>query len=75
MTACVVVVWAVWLVWSVMSVMSVYISGEWVGYTGKPLKDVICIGIGGSYLGPEFVYEGLRTDPEAHTASHGRRLR
>jgi glucose-6-phosphate isomerase len=36
---------------------------------------VISIGIGGSYLGPEFVYEALRTDPEAGVAAQGRRLR
>ena len=30
------------------------------GVTGKPLTDVVSIGIGGSYLGPEFVYEALR---------------
>lgn len=50
-------------------------SGEWTGYTGKPLKDVVCIGIGGSYLGPEFVYEALRTDAEAAEGAQGRRLR
>jgi glucose-6-phosphate isomerase len=36
-------------------------SGEYVGATGKKFKTVLCIGIGGSYLGPEFVYEALRT--------------
>lgn len=50
-------------------------SGEWVGATGKPLTDVIAIGIGGSYLGPEFVYEALRMDPMASEAAKGRRLR
>ena len=30
------------------------------GATGKPLTDVVSIGIGGSYLGPEFVFEALR---------------
>ena len=38
-------------------------SGEWKGVTGKPLTDVVAVGIGGSYLGPEFVAEALRTDP------------
>jgi glucose-6-phosphate isomerase len=28
------------------------ISGEWKGYTGKPIKDIVNIGIGGSDLGP-----------------------
>jgi glucose-6-phosphate isomerase len=30
------------------------------GATGLPLTNVVSIGIGGSYLGPEFVYEALR---------------
>lgn len=50
-------------------------QGEWRGYTGKRLSDVIAIGIGGSYLGPEFVYEALRKDPTAASAAAGRRLR
>lgn len=36
------------------------ISGEWKGYTGKPITDVINIGIGGSDLGPFMVTEALR---------------
>ncbi|KAL3512104.1 hypothetical protein ACH5RR_024821 [Cinchona calisaya] len=36
----------------------------WVGATGKPLKDVVAIGIGGSSLGPLFVHTALQTDPE-----------
>ena len=43
--------------------------------TGAALTDVVSIGIGGSYLGPEFVAEALRTDPRASTAAAGRRLR
>jgi glucose-6-phosphate isomerase len=35
-------------------------SGEWKGYTGKPIKNVINIGIGGSDLGPVMTYETLR---------------
>jgi len=35
-------------------------SGEWKGHTGKPIKNVINIGIGGSYLGPEMAYLALR---------------
>jgi glucose-6-phosphate isomerase len=50
-------------------------SGQWTGATGKPLKDVVSIGIGGSYLGPEFVHEALRTDPACEKAAAGRRLR
>ncbi len=36
------------------------ISGEWKGYTGKAIQDVINIGIGGSDLGPYMVTEALR---------------
>jgi glucose-6-phosphate isomerase len=35
-------------------------SGIWVGYTGKPIRNVINIGIGGSDLGPVMAYEALR---------------
>jgi glucose-6-phosphate isomerase len=35
-------------------------SGEWKGHTGKKIKTVINIGIGGSYLGPEMAYSALR---------------
>jgi glucose-6-phosphate isomerase len=35
-------------------------SGEWKGYTGKPIKNVINVGIGGSDLGPVMAYEALR---------------
>jgi len=40
-------------------------SGEWKGYTGKSIKNVINIGIGGSYLGPAMAYDALRdfSDP------------
>ncbi len=34
-------------------------SGEWRGYTGKPIKDVVNIGIGGSDLGPKMVSSAL----------------
>lgn len=50
-------------------------SGSWVGATGKPLKDVIAIGIGGSFLGPLFVHTALQTDPEAIESAKGRQLR
>jgi glucose-6-phosphate isomerase len=36
-------------------------SGEWKGHTGKGIKNVINVGIGGSYLGPEMAYDALRT--------------
>src|SRR5262249_41186944 len=35
-------------------------SGEWKGHTGKSIRNVINIGIGGSDLGPVMVYEALR---------------
>jgi glucose-6-phosphate isomerase len=35
-------------------------SGEWKGHTGKPIRNVINVGIGGSYLGPEMAYDALR---------------
>lgn len=34
-------------------------SGDWKGYTGKPVVDVVNIGIGGSSLGPQIVTEAL----------------
>ncbi len=35
-------------------------SGEWKGFTGKPIKNVVNIGIGGSDLGPVMANEALR---------------
>ncbi|MCL3993468.1 glucose-6-phosphate isomerase [Streptomyces lavenduligriseus] len=35
-------------------------SGEWTGYTGKRIRNVINVGIGGSDLGPAMAYEVLR---------------
>ncbi len=35
-------------------------SGAWQGHTGKPIRNVINIGIGGSDLGPVMAYEALR---------------
>jgi glucose-6-phosphate isomerase len=35
-------------------------SGAWKGYTGKPIRNVINIGIGGSDLGPVMAYEALK---------------
>lgn len=50
-------------------------SGEWAGVTGKPLTNVVAIGIGGSFLGPLFVHTALRTDQEAASLAAGRQLR
>ena len=40
-------------------------SGAWKGHTGKPIRNIINIGIGGSDLGPVMAYEAMRhyTDP------------
>ncbi len=35
-------------------------SGAWKGYTGKPIKNIVNIGIGGSDLGPVMAYEALK---------------
>ena len=35
-------------------------SGEWVGHTGKRIRNIVNIGIGGSDLGPVMAYEALR---------------
>ena len=35
-------------------------SGAWTGHTGKPIRNVVNIGIGGSDLGPVMAYEALR---------------
>jgi glucose-6-phosphate isomerase len=35
-------------------------SGEWTGHTGRPIRNVVNIGIGGSDLGPTMAYEALR---------------
>jgi glucose-6-phosphate isomerase len=35
-------------------------SGQWKGHTGKPIRNVINIGIGGSDLGPVMAYEALK---------------
>ena len=41
-------------------------SGEWKGYTGKRITDVVNVGIGGSDLGPKMVYQALK--PYRHPA-------
>ena len=35
-------------------------SGQWLGYSGKPVKDVVSIGVGGSNLGPQMATEALK---------------
>ncbi|MCX4678068.1 glucose-6-phosphate isomerase [Streptomyces sp. NBC_01433] len=36
-------------------------SGQWTGHTGRPIKNIVNIGIGGSDLGPAMAYEVLRS--------------
>jgi glucose-6-phosphate isomerase len=51
-------------VWEVLDKIKVFSdkvrNGEWKGCTGKPIKNVVAIGIGGSFLGPLFVHTALR---------------
>ncbi|HAT11519.1 MAG TPA: glucose-6-phosphate isomerase, partial [Planctomycetes bacterium] len=47
-------------------------GGQWKGATGKKLTQIVSIGIGGSYLGPEFVFEAMRTDPGCAKAAKRR---
>ncbi len=45
-------------------------SGSWKGYTGKPIRNIVNIGIGGSDLGPVMAYEALK-----HYSDRGRTFR
>ncbi len=45
-------------------------SGTWRGYTGKPITDIVHIGIGGSHLGPEFVVNALADHRYSHLRIH-----
>lgn len=49
---------------TVLEQMSVFIdrvhSGDWTGYSGKPIDTVINIGIGGSDIGPKMLYKALK---------------
>lgn len=55
-------------VWEVLDKIKAFTDkvrdGEWVGVTGKPLTNVVAIGIGGSFLGPLFVHTALRSVPD-----------
>jgi glucose-6-phosphate isomerase len=35
-------------------------AGAWIGHTGKPIRNIVNLGIGGSDLGPVMAYEALR---------------
>ncbi|MGE5622693.1 MAG: glucose-6-phosphate isomerase [Bacillota bacterium] len=45
-------------------------SGAWTGHTGKPITDIVNIGIGGSDLGPEMVCRALRPFIHPRLAMH-----
>lgn len=46
------------------------INGEWKGYTGKPIENIVNIGIGGSDLGPVMVTEALRPYKKENIETH-----
>lgn len=50
-------------------------NGDIRGYTGKRLRNIISVGIGGSYLGPEFLHEVLKTEPDGVNSALGYNLR
>lgn len=66
-------------IWSVLDKIKSFTekvrNGEWRGVTGKPLKNVVAVGIGGSFLGPLFVHTALRTEQSSASAAEGRILR
>ncbi len=45
-------------------------SGQWLGYSGKPVTDVVNIGIGGSYLGPKMACQALRSFAHPRLTMH-----
>ena len=45
-------------------------SGDWLGYTGQPITDVVNLGIGGSDLGPLMVCEALKPYGHPRLAMH-----
>jgi glucose-6-phosphate isomerase len=54
-----------------MRVFSEKVSkGVWKGYTGKPIKSLVNIGIGGSDLGPVMVTEALKPYQHPHIKTH-----
>lgn len=50
-------------------------SEELRGFSDKALRNTLIIGIGGSYLGPEFVFEALKTDGSSRKGAEGRKLK
>jgi glucose-6-phosphate isomerase len=45
-------------------------SGAWLGYSGEAICDVVCIGIGGSHLGPQMVTEALNSYSDKRLRVH-----
>lgn len=45
-------------------------SGKWEGYSGKPVKNIVNIGIGGSDLGPRMAVEALKIYGDRHLSVH-----
>ena len=49
----------------------IILGGKVTGYTGKKIRNFISIGIGGSYLGVEFIYQSLRNHPDLQKKAFG----
>lgn len=49
-------------------------SGDHKLTSGLPVTDIVCLGIGGSYLGPKSVYDALKNSPDYQKLAEGRRL-
>jgi glucose-6-phosphate isomerase len=45
-------------------------SGQWTGYSDKPITDIVNIGIGGSYLGPKMACQALRSFSHPRLSMH-----
>ena len=45
-------------------------SGEWRGFTGAPIRNVVNIGIGGSDLGPAMAYEALKSYADSNISAN-----
>lgn len=45
-------------------------SGQWLGYAGKPITDIVNIGIGGSFLGPKMACQALRAYGHPRLSMH-----
>ena len=45
-------------------------EGQWLGLSGKPITDIVNIGIGGSHLGPQMACTALRTFAHPRLTMH-----